>query len=312
MSSIKIVFLGTSAAVPTKERFLSSLSLQRDSGEILLFDCGEGTQFRLMKFGVNFQKISKIFISHLHSDHIYGLFGLLSTMKFTDRTKPLNIYGPFGIKSIIEAIKGDLLNYPYEIHIHEIDEGLVLEEEKYRVFAQSVPHGILTLAYAYIEKDRLGRFNSNKAKSLKVKKGAKWQKLQNGVSVLSDDNKVIMPEMVLGTKRRGFKIVIASDGLYNEEFVPFARDADILVMESTYTEKFKKNALEKLHSTAKISAKIAAQANAKKLILTHISARFKEDTELVAEAQKEFPNAIIAYDGLEINMNLKDLNDEEQ
>ena len=144
-----------------------------------------------------------------------------------------------------------------------------------------------------------------------MKKGVKWQKLQNGVSVLSDDNKVIMPEMVLGTKRRGFKIVIASDGLYNEEFVPFASDADILVMESTYTEKFKKNALEKLHSTAKISAKIAAQANAKKLFLTHISARFKEDTELVTEAQKEFPNAIIAYDGLEITMNLKDLDKKE-
>jgi ribonuclease Z len=307
MSSIKIVFLGTSAAVPTKERFLSSLALHRGSGEILLFDCGEGTQFQLMKFGVNYQKISKIFISHLHSDHIYGLFGLLSTMKFTNRTKPLNIYGPFGIKSIIEAVKGDFSNYPYKITIHEINEGLVLEEDKYRIFAQGIPHGVLTLAYAYIEKDRLGRFDTKKAKALKVKKGSKWQKLQNGISVLSEDNKIIMPEMVLGTKRRGFKIVIASDGLYNEEFIPFAQNADILIMESTFTEKYKKNALEKLHSTAKISAKIAAQANAKKLILTHISARFKEDKELVTEAQKEFPNAIIAYDGLEITMNLKDL-----
>lgn len=312
MSSIKIVFLGTSAAVPTKERFLSSLSLQRGSGEILLFDCGEGTQFRLMKFGVNYQKISKIFISHLHSDHIYGLFGLLSTMKFTDRTKLLNIYGPYGLKSIIEAVKGDLSNYPYEIIIHEINEGLVLENDEYRIFAQGIHHGIPTLAYAYIEKNRLGRFDTKKAKELKVKKGAKWQKLQNGQSVLSDDNKVILPEMVLGLKRRGFKIVVASDGLYNEEFVPFARDADILIMESTYTEKFKENALEKLHSTAKISAKIAAMANAKKLILTHISARFKEETELVAEAQKEFPNAIVAHDGLEITMNLKDIDKEEQ
>ena len=311
MSSIRIVFLGTSASVPSKERFLTSLSLQRDSGEILLFDCGEGTQYQLMKFNVNFQKITKIFISHLHSDHFFGMFGLLETMKQMQRTKPLNIYGPIGLKSIIESIIGELSEYNYKIDVQEIDEGLVFEEKDFRMFAQRIQHSVLTLAYAYVEKNRLGRFNAKKAKALNVKKGDKWRKLQQGLSVLSEDNKVILPEMVLGSIRRGFKIVIASDGLYTENFIPFAKDADILIMESTYTEKFKNKAKERLHSTARNSAKLASLANAKKLYLTHISARFKDDKELTIEAQKEFPTAIIAYDGLEITMNLKDLDKEE-
>ncbi len=313
MSTLKLTFLGTSASVPQKDRFLSSIAMQRENGEIILFDCGEGTQYQMMKFNVNFQKITKVLFSHLHADHLYGIFGLLNTMRLMERTKPIEIYGPLGTKYFFESMMGKKENYglSFPIEIREIEEGVVCDEEDYRIVSKRVMHSVYTMAYAYIEKDRLGRFNKEEAKKLKVKKGKKWQELQQGKSVLSEENKVIVPEMVLGPKRRGFKIIIAFDGLYVEdEFVPFAIDADVLIMESTYGDEHEKNAKERMHSTARWSAKIAKKANAKRLYLTHISPRFKEDDTLEKEAREEYPNAIIAYDGLEINLTRRDLEDD--
>ena len=310
MSSIRIVFLGTSATVPQKDRFLSSIALQRDTGEIILFDCGEGTQYQMLRFNINFQKITKIIFSHLHGDHIFGIFGLLNTMKLMERTAPLTIYGPPGIKLFFKALFGppEEMDFNYSIDIQDITEGLVCDENDYRIVAKKVDHSVYTLAYALVEKERLGRFNKKKALELKVEKGEKWQKLQKGISVLSTDNKVVTPDMILGPNRRGFKIVIAFDGLYNpEDFVPFAKDADLLVLESTFSDEHKELAKEKLHSTARWSAQIAKLANAKALYLTHISPRFKEGEILEKEAKEEFQNTTIAYDGLEITMNRKDL-----
>jgi ribonuclease Z len=200
------------------------------------------------------------------------------------------------------------LGFKYPITIDEVGEGLVLQEEDYAIFAKAVNHSVYSLAYAFIEKAKQGRFNVTKAKELKVKKGKKWQNLQNGKSVLSEENKIITPEMVLGPSRKGFKIVIASDGLYNEEdFVPFASEADVLVLEATFDDALEEKAREKLHSTARLSARIAKLAKVKRLYLTHISPRYKEEDSLEEEAQEEFPEAIIAYDGLEILLNRKDL-----
>jgi len=313
MTTIRIVFLGTSAAVPQKNRFLSGLALQREKGEILLFDCGEGTQYQIMKYKVNFQKISKIFLSHLHGDHLYGIFGLLSTMKLADRSNPLKIYGPPGTKQYLKRFYGEKIEngFSYPIGIFDTEEGFVCEDEDYQIVAKRTMHSIYTLAYAYIEKDRLGHFDTKKAQELKVKKGNKWQQLQKGKSVLSEDNKVILPEMVLGPKRRGFKIVIGSDGTYQEEdFVPFAMGADVLVLEATFSDINESKAKEKLHSTSRWSAIIARKAKVKKLFLTHISPRTEEEENLKNEAQEEFPSAVIAYDGLEIHLNRKDLESE--
>jgi ribonuclease Z len=313
MSTLKLTFLGTSASVPQKDRFLSSIAMQRENGEIFLFDCGEGTQFQMMKFNVNFQKITKVLFSHLHADHILGIFGLLNTMRLMERTKPIAIYGPQGTKYFFDAMMGQKENYglTFPIDIQEIEEGVVCDEADFRIIGKRVMHSVYTLAFAYIEKDRLGRFDKDKAKKLKVKKGQKWQELQQGKSVLSEDNQVVLPEMVLGPQRRGFKIVIAFDGLYvEEEFVPFASDADVLILESTYGDEQVAKAKERLHSTARWSARIAKKANAKRLYLTHISPRFKEDDTLEREAREEYPNAIIAYDGLEINLKRRDLESE--
>lgn len=315
MTSIRLVFLGTSAAVPQKNRFLSSIAMQRENGEVFLFDCGEGTQYQIMKFNVNYQKISRIFLSHLHGDHIFGLFGLLNTMNLAERRSTLRIYGPPGTTMFLERVFGERLEngFRYPIEIFDTEEGFVYEEDDYRIIAKQSVHSVYTLAYAYIEKDRLGRFNTQKAKELRVKKGTKWQQLQNGKSVLSEDNKVITPEMILGPKRRGFKIVIASDGTYvEEEFVPFVMDADVLVLEATFSDENEEKAREKLHSTSRWSAIIARKANAKRLFLTHISPRSKEEENLEKQAKEEFPNAIVAYDGLELHLNRKDLVNEKK
>lgn len=310
MSSIRIVFLGTSAAVPQKDRYLSSIAMQRENGEIYLFDCGEGTQFRLMQFNVNFQKITKIFLSHMHGDHLFGLFGLISTMRQMERTKALTIFGPPGIKLFFERVFGPTENYgsDFPLDIQEIEEGLIYDELDHKIVGKRVLHSVYTLAYAYLEKDRLGRFNKQKAIALNIEKGEKWQKLQNGKSVLSKNNQIITPDLVLGPVRRGFKIVIAFDGLYdNEEFVPFAQDADVLILEATFGDEKADLAKNKLHSTARWSAKIAKEANAKRLYLTHISPRFKDCNSLEKQAKEEYSSAIIAYDGLEILLKRRDL-----
>ncbi len=310
MTTIRIVFLGTSASVPQKNRFLSGLAMQIENGDVLLFDCGEGTQYQIMKYKVNFQKIVKIFLSHLHGDHIYGIFGLLSTMNLAERSNPLKIYGPPGTKMLLERFFGEKLEngFSYPIVILDTEEGFVCEDEGYQIVAKRTIHSVYTLSYAYIEKDRLGHFDIKKAKELNVKKGTKWQQLQKGKSVLSEENKVILPEMILGPKRRGFKIVIGSDGIYQEEdFVPFAMGADVLVLEATFSDINESKAKEKHHSTSRWSAIIARKAKAKKLYLTHISPRLDEEDNLEKQAQEEFPDAIIAYDGLEIHLNRKDL-----
>jgi ribonuclease Z len=315
MSTLQIVFLGTSAAVPQKDRFLSSIALKRETGEILLFDCGEGTQYQMMKFGVNFMKISTIFFSHLHGDHIFGIFVLLNTMKLLDRKDPLTIYGPPGTQELLQLYMGaeENLGFPYKITIEEVMEGLVCTREDYRIFAKRVDHSVYTMAYALVEKDRLGRFKIKKAKELRVPQGKKWDKLQKGQAVLSKDNKVVTPEMVLGKDRRGFKIVIAFDGHYNvEDFVPFAHKADLLVLEATYGDDHQDQAKKRQHSTARWSAALAAQAQVARLYLTHISPRYQEDEELLVQAQEEFPGAVIAYDGLEVHLNRSDLEEEKK
>ncbi|MEA2071105.1 MAG: ribonuclease Z [Asgard group archaeon] len=312
MSTLRLVFLGTSAAVPQKDRYLSSIALQTGEGEILLFDCGEGTQYQVMRFNVNYQKITKIFLSHLHGDHIFGLFGLLNTMNLMDRERELIIYGPPGTRKYLKRIFGpaENLGFSFPIEIKLVTSGLVCDEKDYSIYCQSLLHSVLSLGYAFIERDRPGRFYPEKARKLNIPKGDKWNKLQEGESVLSKNNKTITPEMVMGEKRRGYKIVIAYDGRYDfDEFISFAKNADVLVLEATFSDEKAELAKERLHSTARESAKIAAKADAHSLYLTHISPRENNGERLLKEAKECFSNVYIAHDGLELNLNWKDLDD---
>ena len=295
--SLRIIFLGTAASIPTDERALPSIVVQR-KGEILMFDCGEGTQRQMIRAGIKLNRKMKIFITHMHGDHVLGLPGVIQTMSLLGRTKKLQIYGPRGIREFMEAILNTIrfwLGFPLEIYeIHE--EGLVCDEEEYEVHAVWAEHTVPSLAYALIEKPRPGKFYPEKAIKLGVPKGPLWSRLQRGMNVELPDGRVIKPEDVLGPPRPGRKIVYSGDTRPSEKIVELSREADVLIHEATFDDGMMEKAADEGHSTAGEAAEVALAANVKLLVLTHISARYNNPRILLEQAKKIFPNVYIPSD----------------
>jgi ribonuclease Z len=291
---MELIFLGTSSAIPSKHRNHASIALKA-FGEILLFDCGEGTQRQMSCMKLSPMKIKNIFISHLHGDHILGLPGIIQSLGFRGRTEPLNIYGPPGLENIRESI----MNFGYfaldfEIIMHEIKEGTVIDNEEYTVECVKTQHNVFNLSYSLIEKKK-PKFLKDKAIELGLKPGPDFGKLHDGIEVKIED-KIIKPEQVLGEYRKGLKITYSGDTRPCEDLVDLAADSDILIHESTFGDKDQAKAVENWHSTAKEAAKIAKKARAKKLILTHISTRYRKSDDLKKAAQKVFENTVVARD----------------
>jgi ribonuclease Z len=303
--SLRVIFLGTAGSVPTPKRSLPAILIQR-KGEQLMFDCGEGVQRQMMKAKTGFHKKMRIFVSHMHGDHVLGLPGLLQTMALLDREKKLEIYGPSGIKRFIEAIKETVqfvLTFPVEIH--EIEEaGVVCEEEEYAVKAAWANHVIPSLAYALVEKPRPGRFYPEKAEALGVPEGPLWSKLQHEHKVKLPDGRVIEPEQVVGPPRPGRKIVYTGDTRPFKGFAKFAADADLLIHDGTLDDELAERAAEDGHSTPSQAAENAEKAKVKQLILTHISARYDDTSILLEQAQKIFKNTRVAEDFVKIEVPL--------
>ena len=305
--SLQIIFLGTAGSVPTPKRSLPAIVLLR-KGEQVMFDCGEGAQRQMIKAKVGFHKKMKVFISHMHGDHVLGLPGLLQTMALLDREKKLEIYGPNGIKKFLENIRETVqfvLTFPIEIH--EIYEaGVVCEEKEYVVQAVWANHVIPTLAYAFIEKPRPGKFYPEKARKLGVPEGPLWSRLQHGHKIKLSNGKIIKPEDVTGPLRPGRKIVYTSDTKPFKSFVKFAAGADLLIHDATLGDELAERAEEDGHSTPEQAAKNANKANVKKLILTHISARYDDASILLEQAKKIFKNTQVAEDFMKIEIPLLD------
>ena len=304
--SLRITFLGTAASIPTSKRALSAVALKR-KGELFLFDCGEGTQRQMIKAKTGFNRKTRIFITHMHGDHILGLPGILQTMSLLGRDKPLQIYGPKGIAEFIEAMKktvGFSLRFPVEVY--EVGEEILCREEEYEIRSAWAEHSIPSLAYALVEKPRPGRFNPKRAASLGVPKGPLWSKLQRGFNVELPDGRIVTPEDVLGPQKPGRKIVYVGDTRPSENIVKFAFGADVLIHEATFAEDLAERAKEDMHSTPSEAALIAKKANVKLLILTHISARYNDPEVLLREARKNFPNVIVAEDFMTIDVPLRD------
>jgi len=304
--SLRIIFLGTAASIPTSTRALSAVALKR-KGEIFLFDCGEGTQRQMIKAKIGFNRKTRIFITHMHGDHVLGLPGILQTMSLLGRDKPLQIYGPQGIVEFIDAIRRTVrfsLRFPVEVY--EVKEGLLCREEEYEIRSVWAEHSVPSLAYALIEKPRPGRFNPKRAASLGVPKGPLWSRLQRGFDVKLSDGRIVKPEDVLGPQRPGRKIVYVGDTKPSEEIVNFASGADVLIHEATFAEDLAERAEEDMHSTPSGAANIARKAKVKLLILTHISARYGDPKILLEEARKYFPNVLVAEDFMSIDVPLKD------
>jgi ribonuclease Z len=300
---IKVVFLGTSASTPTKERNLSSIAI-RFEGEWLLFDIPEGTQRQMMKAKVSYLKINNIFISHFHADHFLGLGGLLATMNIHGRDWPLTIYGPKGIQEKVkQTLELAMLEPLFEIKCIEVKKGKILERKKYFIEAFPLKHEINCFGYFFKETDKKGEFNRQKAIELGIPIGPLFRELQEGKKI-KVNGKIIKPEEVLDeTKgRKGKKISIVFDTLPTKQYYKAIEESDILIHESSFLEEKSSRAKETMHTTALQAGQIAKETKCKKLILTHLSARHKESDKFENEARKEFHNAIVAKDLMEIEI----------
>jgi len=299
--------LGTAASIPTSTRALSAVAVQR-KGELFLFDCGEGAQRQMIQAKVGFNRKTKIFLTHMHGDHILGLPGLLQTMSLLGRDKSLQIYGPVGIEAFIEAmIRTVRFSLKFQVETYEVEkEGLVCQEKEYQVHAAWAEHSVPSLAYALIENPRPGRFHPDRAVSYGVPKGPLWSRLQQGNDVRLPDGRIVKSEEILGPPRPGRKIVYVGDTKPSVNIAEFARGADVLIHEATFGEDLAERAEEDLHSTPSGAAKVAKKAGVKLLVLTHISARYGDTDMLLEEAKKIFPRVLVAEDFMRIDVPLRE------
>ena len=305
MTQLSIIFLGTGGSWPSVKRNVTSIAIKRAS-EVLLFDCGEGTQRQFQKSKLSYMQISKIFITHFHGDHFLGLPGLIQTMQLNDRNIPLEIYGPKGMEKLLDQLLS--LGYfkpKYPIIAYEIDGGDVLDFEGYSINVMRVKHGIPALAYSIMEDMRPGKFDKPKALSLGIPEGPFFSKLQKGKSIVLENGKKITSDMVLGPPRNGRKIVFSGDTIPLKEMVDFAKDSDVLIHEATFDSELEDISGEYGHTTAAQAANIAKKANVEKLFLTHISPRYVDNKKIAEEAKKIFKNSFVPKDFEEIEINLK-------
>jgi ribonuclease Z len=307
MSLLRLTFLGTSAAQPTLHRNLSGLAVKADA-DLLLFDCGEGSQRQMVRFGTGFT-VDAVFFTHFHADHYLGIIGFLRTLGMMGRTEPMRLYGPPPAKRLLhQAVHLGLESLAFPVDIIEVKDGDVVRRGGYAIHAVGVDHRINALAYALVEDDRPGRFHLEKARALGVPEGPSFGKLQKGEAVTLSDGRQVRPEDVLGAARPGRRLVISGDTRPCASVVRAARDADLLVHESTFSDDEQERALETRHSTAREAARVAREAGARRLVLTHLSSRHDTDpARLLAQAREEYKGPVeVAYDGFTVELPLRD------
>ncbi|WP_313798390.1 ribonuclease Z [Cytobacillus sp.] len=300
-----VFFLGTGAGMPAKLRNVTSIALKllEERGAIWLFDCGEATQHQILHTSIKPRRIEKIFITHLHGDHIYGLPGLLSSRSFQGGESEVVLYGPKGIREFVDislSVSQTYLKYP--LKIIEIEDGVIFEDEEFKVEAKLLEHGIPTYGFRVIEKDRPGTLLANKLMEAGIQPGPLYKKIKNGESVKLENGNVIEPGAFLGPAQKGRIVTILGDTRICEAAIQLAKDADLLVHEATFSTGEEKLAYDYYHSTTTQAAHIAKAASVKKLCLTHISSRYDRSdwNQLEEEAKMIFENTVISEDFKEI------------
>ncbi|HZM27629.1 MAG TPA: ribonuclease Z [Gemmatimonadales bacterium] len=303
---LSITLLGTGAACPSVERNVAALALARE-GETILFDCGEGTQRQMMRYGTSFA-FREIFFTHYHADHMLGVTGLMRTMGLQDRSAGVTLYGPRGATKLLgAAIELGIERNRFPIEIVELQAGDRIRRDEYDIVIFPTDHRADTVGYAVVEHTRLGRFNPERAHELGIPEGPLWGRLHRGESVELPDGRRIGPAELVGDPRRGRTVVYTGDTRPSPAVVEAARYADLLVHDATFGEDERARAVETGHSTAAEAAEVAREADVRQLVLTHISPRYTRDApELLAEAKAVFPNSIVARDGLTIEVPFTD------
>lgn len=299
---MELVFLGTSAGVPTRKRNMTSILLnlqQPTASAVWLFDCGEGTQHQLLKTAFHPGKLDKIFITHLHGDHLFGLPGLLCSRSMQGNPQPLTLYGPAGLREFVETalrLSGSWTDYP--LTIIEISAGEVFTDENYTVTAFPLNHPVECYGYRIEEHDKPGALNAAALKAGGVVPGPLFQKLKQGQTVTLDDGRVINGNDYLSAPTAGKKLAIFGDTAPCPEALNLARGVDVMVHETTLEHAMAEKANSRGHSSTIQAAELARQAGAGRLIATHISSRYDaaRAAELLAECQQHFPHTQLAED----------------
>ncbi|ACC83577.1 ribonuclease Z [Nostoc punctiforme] len=300
---MQITFLGTSSGVPTRSRNVSSVALRLPQrAELWLFDCGEGTQHQIMRSELKISQLSRIFITHMHGDHIFGLMGLLATCGLAGNVERIDIYGPPGLNDYIQsASRYSYTHFSYPIKVHAIRPGVIYEDDYFTVSCGNLHHRITAFGYRVAEKDRTGRFDVEKAKALDIPSGRIYGQLKRGETVILDDGRVIDGTQLCGPTEIGRKIAYCTDTIYCDGAVELAHDADVLIHEATFAHQDADMAFQRLHSTTTMAAQTALAAGAHRLIMSHFSPRYApgntlELKDLLKEARAIFPRTDMAYD----------------
>lgn len=302
---MQLQFLGTGSGLPSKERNVAALALKMlaERGEIWLFDCGEATQHAILRTTIRPSKITKIFITHLHGDHIFGLLGLLCSRSFQGGASALSVYGPVGIRQFIEtglAVSASYLTYPLDI-IELAQEGVAFADAGIGVHYRTLKHGVQSYGYRIIESEQTGGLQADKLRDLGIPQGPLWGKLKQGQTIELPDGRLIHGQDYLAPAQKGREVVIFGDTQFALEHVDFCRDADVLVHEATFGKEAADLARQYGHATCVEAAELARLAQVKCLYLTHISARYHgQAAQLEHDARQIFAASYLVHDLLEV------------
>jgi ribonuclease Z len=300
---LQITFLGTSSGVPTRARNVSGIAMRLPQrAEVWLFDCGEGTQHQFLRSDLRVSQIRRIFVTHMHGDHIFGLMGLLASCGLAGNPDRIDIYGPPDLDEYLKACRRySQTHFSYPVKVHTVKPGLVFEDEDFAVSCAPLTHRVPAFGYRVAEKDRPGHFDVEKAKALNIPSGPIYGKLKRGDRVTLPDGRQINGAELCGATEIGRKVVYCTDTIYCENAIELAQDADVLIHEATFAHQDAELAYQRLHSTTTMAAQVALQARVKKLLMTHFSPRYAPGnpidlTNLLAEARSIFPDTDLASD----------------
>lgn len=301
---MQITFLGTSSGVPTRARNVSSVAVRLDQrAEVWLLDCGEGTQHQLLRSDLKSSQIRRIFVTHMHGDHIFGLMGLLATCGMAGNVSQMDIYGPPGLDEYLQASRCySQTHLSYPLRIHTVQPGRVCGDEDYDVYCERLEHRVTAFGYRIQEKDKPGHFDVAKATALGIPSGPLYGQLKRGETVTLN-GQVIDGSQFCGPARTGRTLAYCTDTVYCDAAVALAQTADVLIHESTFAHQDAAMAYDRLHSTSTMAAQVALRASAQQLFLTHFSPRYALGStlqleDLLLEAKSIFPNTQLAHDFL--------------
>jgi ribonuclease Z len=311
---VQVTFLGTSSGVPTRGRNVSAVALRLPQrAELWLFDCGEGTQHQFLRSELRVSQLRRIFVTHMHGDHVFGLPGLLASLGLAGTCNGIDLYGPDPLRDYLEGVlRTSSTRIGYPLRSHRVKDAassgaLLLDDDDITVRCTKLIHRVPAYAYRVDQKPRAGRFDVEQARALGIPPGPIYAELKAGREVVLDDGRIINGASLCGPERPGCSVVYCTDTVFSEAAVELAQGADLLIHESTFAHAEAEMAYARQHSTSTMAAQTALAAGVKQLMLTHLSPRYVPGNpvtpdDLLNEARAIFPNTELAKDFLSVEV----------